>query len=131
MFWYIKKQLGACGYWDYAELSKDKEPDVEFVLVKDLVDGFQNNWGQFASKVNIVEKALKAGKRVVVVCRGGMSRSNAVVLAYLLKSGMEWDESYNLIRSNPEAMIEPKLLNQIREKCDAGYHSFALSGIGG
>lgn len=115
MFWYTKN-IGACGYHDYEDLSKNKELDIEFITVWDLIDGYQKNWGQFESKVKILEKLLKKGGKVAVVCRGGMSRSNAVVLAYLLKSGMEWDKAYNLIRTNPCAMIEPELLSQIKHK---------------
>ncbi|MCX6818444.1 MAG: dual specificity protein phosphatase family protein [Candidatus Aenigmarchaeota archaeon] len=116
MFWY-QNNLGTCGYYEYEDMKKQKT-DIEFIVVWDLVDGYQDNWGQFVSKVNAVEKALKQGKKVIVVCRGGFSRSNAVVLAYLLKSGMRWNEAYNIIRKNPQSMIEPNLLNQIKEKTE-------------
>lgn len=112
MFWYTEK-IGTCGQMEAKEIT---DKDIEIIEVWDLLDAYQENWGQFESKVKMVEKAIKEGKKVVVACRGGMSRSNAVVLAYLLRSGMEWGEAYNLICTNPMAMIEPNLLNQIREK---------------
>ncbi len=115
MFWYTEK-LGSCGHYDYKEIHKQKNPEIRFIIVYDLIDGYQENWGQFQSKVRAVEKALKTGKKVIVVCRGGMSRSNAVVLAYLLRSGMRWNEAYNTVRKNPVSMIEPGLLKQIQEK---------------
>ncbi len=112
MFWYTEK-IGTCGQMEAKEI---KDPDIEIIEVWDLIDGYQENWGQFESKVKMVERALAKGKKVIVACRGGMSRSNAVVLAYFLKSGMEWGKAYNLIRKNPMSMIEPNLLSQIREK---------------
>ena len=113
MFWY-QNNLGTCGYYEYKDMSAKKNPELEFIIVWDLIDGYQNNWGQFESKIRMVEKSLKQGKKVIVVCRGGMSRSNAVVLSYLLKSGMRWNEAYNIIRKNPESRIEMNLLSQIK-----------------
>ncbi|MCX6819626.1 MAG: dual specificity protein phosphatase family protein [Candidatus Aenigmarchaeota archaeon] len=115
MFWY-QDNLGTCGQAESRIIRHLKDKSIEIIIVYDLIDSYQENWGQFVSKVNRVEKALKQGKKVVVACRGGMSRSNAVVLAYLLKSDMDWNEAYNIIRKNPMSMIEPNLLRQIKEK---------------
>ena len=115
MFWYTEN-LSTCGQIESRKIKASKDDSIEIVEVWDLIDTRQDNWGQFQSKVNMVEKALKKGKKVVVACRGGMSRSNAVVLAYLIKSGMKWDDAYNIIRKNPDSRIRPELLAQIKER---------------
>jgi len=115
MYWFTKN-LGTCNYYDYESLNAVKNPEIEFVIVWDLVDGYQENWGQFMSKVKIVEKALKDKKKVMIVCRGGMSRSNAVVLAVLLRQGLDWYEANEVVHRNPESRIETNLLDQIKKK---------------
>ncbi len=114
MFWY-NENLGTCNYYNYESLRVKENPEIEFIIVWDLIDGYQDNWGQFMSKVQLVEKALKKGKKVIVVCRGGMSRSNAVVLAYLLKSGLDWYEANEVISKNLVTRIEENLKDQIRQ----------------
>lgn len=93
-----------------------KLENVKVELVTDLIDGKQMNVGQFKSKVNHVEKIIKSGKKAVIICVGGMSRSNSVALAYLVKQGMYFDEAYNLIREKvPIAKISMNLIDFVKE----------------
>lgn len=114
MFW-ITKNLGTASLPELEEVKKLKDVKVE--LVTDLIDGKQVNKGQFKSKVNHIEKIIKSGKKVVIICVGGMSRSNAVALAYLVKSGMDFDRAYNLIREKvPIAQISVDLTDFVKQE---------------
>ncbi len=114
MYW-ITKNLGTASLKELEKVKKLK--DVEIELVTDLIDGEQVNKGQFKSKVNHVEKIIKKGKKAVVICVGGMSRSNSVALAYLVKKGMDFDEAHNLIKEKvPIAQISMDLLDFIKKE---------------
>ena len=113
MFW-ITKNLGTASLPELEQVKKLENVEVE--LVTDLIDGKQVNEGQFKSKVNHVEKIIKSGKKAVVICVGGMSRSNAVALAYLIKNGMDYGKAYNLIREKvPIAQISTDLIGFVKE----------------
>lgn len=111
-------------YWITENLGTASLPEKEFIervdgvkieLVSDLTDGKQENKGQFKSKVNHVGKLIKDGNKVIVMCVGGMSRSNAVALAYLVKNGMEFNEAWDLIRDKvPIAQINMDLIDFVR-----------------
>lgn len=116
MIFWITKNLATCGQMEGRKLKKEKKEDIEVVKVWDLIDGPQENIGQFKSKVDKVERAIKYGKKVVIACRGGLSRSNAVALAYLVKNGMDFDEAYDMIREKvPVAQIDLGLIDSIKE----------------
>ena len=121
-------------YWITENLGTASLPEKEFIervdgvkieLVTDLADGKQENKGQFKSKVNHVGKLIKDGNKVIVMCVGGMSRSNAVALAYLVKNGMEFNEAWDLIRDKvPIAQINMDLIDFVKEN----YAKFFESG---
>src|SRR3989344_169745 len=114
MYW-ITKNLGTASLPELETVEKLENVEVE--LVADLKDGKQLNKGQFESKVNHVEKIINKGNRAVIICVGGMSRSNAVALAYLVKSGMEFDKAYNLIKIKvPIARINTDLVDFVKGK---------------
>ena len=114
MYW-ITKNLGTAALPELDAVRKLENVEVE--LVADLTDGRQLNKGQFESKVNHVEKIIKKGKRAVIICVGGMSRSNSVALAYLVKNGMGFNKAHNLIREKvPIARINMDLIGFIKEK---------------
>ena len=113
MYW-ITKNLGTAALPELDAVEKLENVKVE--LVRDLKDGKQVNKGQFESKVNHVEKIIKKGKKAVIICVGGMSRSNSVALAYLVKSGMDFNKAYNLIREKvPIARINMDLIDFVKE----------------
>ena len=114
MFW-ITKNLGTASLPELEGIKNLKNVEVELVI--DLIDGKQINRGKFRSKVDHVEKIIKRGKKAVIVCVGGMSRSNAVALAYLVKKRMDYDKAYNLIKEAvPRAQINMDLIDFVKEE---------------
>lgn len=110
---WITDKLGTASLKELDSLKKLKDIEVELVI--DLIDGKQINKGQFLSKITHIEKSIKNEKKVVIVCRGGMSRSNAVALAYLVKNGLDFDEAYNLISDKvPTLKIRTDLLEFVK-----------------
>jgi protein-tyrosine phosphatase len=110
---WITDKLGTASLKELESLRKLK--DVEIELVIDLIDGKQINKGQFLSKITHIENSIKKGKKVIIVCRGGMSRSNAVALAYLVKNGIDFDEAYNLLKHKvPILRIRPDLMEFVK-----------------
>lgn len=112
MYW-ITKNLGTASL---KELDSLKKENIEIEEVYDLIDGKQVNKGQFDSKVKHIEEKIKKGRKVVIVCRGGYSRSNAVAVAYLVKSGMDFGKAYKLVKEKvPIVRIRMDLMAYIKE----------------
>jgi len=110
---WITDKLGTASLKELESLKKLKDVEVELVI--DLIDGKQINEGQFLSKITHIERSIKKGKKVVIVCRGGMSRSNAVALTYLVKSGLNFDDACSLIKQKvPISRIRPNLLESVK-----------------
>jgi len=113
MYW-ITENLGTASLPEKEYIEKIK--DIKIELVTDLIDGKQENKGQFKSKVDHVEKLIKEGNKVIVMCVGGISRSNAVALAYLVKNGMEFNEALDLIKKKvPISQICMDLIDFVKE----------------
>ncbi|KAF8875647.1 protein-tyrosine phosphatase-like protein [Infundibulicybe gibba] len=56
---------------------------------------------------NHIDKALRSGRSVLVHCQQGVSRSPAVVIAYLIRNhGMSFDNAYSLLRRK-RACVKP------------------------
>jgi protein-tyrosine phosphatase len=56
---------------------------------------------------NHIDKALRAGKNVLVHCQQGISRSAAIVIAYLIRNhGMTYDAAFSLIKRK-RACVKP------------------------
>jgi len=54
-----------------------------------------------------IDKALRNGKNVLVHCQQGVSRSSAIVIAYLIKNhGMSYDSAYAFVK-NKRPCIKP------------------------
>lgn len=82
------------------------------VDVRDLIDGEGNDFEVFLGKVEEVENLINVNQKVCVCCESGISRSNAVALAYLVRSGMDFDEAYNMIKEKvPVVQIDMALLD--------------------
>ncbi len=112
MYWITDKLATA----SLAELEDIKKlNDIESVIVTDLADGEQKTPDLFDLKVRKVEEIIKNGKRAVVICAGGMSRSNSVAMAYLVRNSMDFDKAYDLIREKvPIAQINMALFDHIK-----------------
>jgi len=56
---------------------------------------------------NHIDKALRSGKHVLVHCQQGVSRSSAIVIAYLIRNhGMSFDNAYAFVKRK-RACIKP------------------------
>ncbi|KAF5370985.1 hypothetical protein D9615_010001 [Tricholomella constricta] len=56
---------------------------------------------------NHIDRALRSGKNVLVHCQQGISRSPAIVIAYLIRNhGMSYDNAYALLKRK-RACIKP------------------------
>jgi len=112
MIWITKKLAVSSMSW--VEVKKPK--GITIVDVRDLKDVGENDEKLFKSKVDKVETNIKSGKKVVICCDSGINRSSAVALAYLIRTGMSFEEAYELIkRKNPLAEIDVDLLNLVRK----------------
>jgi len=66
---------------------------------------------------NSIDRALRSGRNVLVHCQQGISRSAAVVLAYLIRNhGMTYDAAFALVK-HQRACIKPNsgFVNALRE----------------
>ncbi|MEA3342785.1 MAG: dual specificity protein phosphatase family protein [archaeon] len=112
MYW-ITKNLATASLPELEDIKKLN--GTEIVAVTDLADGKQKSPDLFDRKVQKVEKIINDGKRAVVICAGGMSRSNSVAMAYLVKNSMNFNEAYDLIRKKvPIAQINMALFDHIK-----------------
>lgn len=108
MYW-ITKNLATSSM---SEFMLRKRKNVVTVDVRDLIDGEGNDFEVFMDKVKEVGNLINTNQKVYICCESGISRSNAVALAYLVRSGMEFDDAYNLIRKKvPVAQIDMALLD--------------------
>src|SRR3989344_4229849 len=98
MYW-ITENLGTASLPEIDMIKKLENVKVE--LVTDLIDGKQVKKGQLKSKVKHIEQIIKKGKKVVIICVGGMS----------------FDKAHNLIREKvPIARINMDLIDFVKEE---------------
>jgi len=56
--------------------------------------------GYYQPAYDFIEKYLNRDENVLVHCKGGMSRSPAIICSYLMKKhGLPFDKSYQLVKS--------------------------------
>jgi len=107
MYW-ITKNLATSSMSEFML----RKRNVVAVDVRDLIDGEGNDFEVFLGKVEEVENLINVNQRICVCCESGISRSNAVALAYLVRSGMDFDKAYSLIREKvPVVQIDMALLD--------------------
>lgn len=77
----------------------------------DLIDGPGNTLDMFSAAVDHVHLMHKVGKRILVHCHGGRSRSAAVVVAAMMKiTGKNLCECYDLLHErNQRTRIHPHM----------------------
>lgn len=91
MIRWITDQLGTASYYDYERL--DSIADVQLVDVRELTDSEGNDPGQLLMFIDGAANQLRRGKRLVVCCDKGISRSNAIALGTLLATGMGYEQA--------------------------------------
>ena len=86
---------------------------VACVQVVHLVDG-ANEMVVFREAVALLEELIAAHGRVVVHCRAGLSRSPAVVAAYLKNAqNLEAKEALAFVKARRESTIVPELVELV------------------
>ncbi|KAG6914689.1 hypothetical protein DXG01_015934 [Tephrocybe rancida] len=66
---------------------------------------------------NYIDRALRSGRNVLVHCQQGISRSPAIVIAYLIRNhGMSYDNAFALLKRK-RACVKPNsgFVNALRE----------------
>ena len=113
MYW-ITKNLGTAPKYELNDVKKLE--DVEVVIAYDIRDGEGNTPLQIKRKVWKIAEIISKGKRAVIICKGGISRSNTIALAYLVWNGKDFDEAYNLIRERvPIVQFNQNLLDLVKK----------------
>lgn len=81
-----------------------------------LVDGPGNSHDEFRSAVSAVVAAHVSGKKVLVHCIAGQSRSAAVVVSALMAiHAINWCEAYDLlVKQKPNVRIHPAFSEFLR-----------------
>jgi nucleoside-diphosphate-sugar epimerase/rhodanese-related sulfurtransferase len=102
--------------------SGDLGPDIAVVDVRDLVDKIGNSPDAVLAKINQGAALLSAGRRVVVCCDYGISRSNSIAAGILsLHSAISFDEAVNEVRrTTGESEIKLEPLNVVRRALAGG-----------
>ncbi len=92
------------------------EHDMRLLDVRDLVDKFGNHPDAIYDKIETGLKFLKEGRRVVVGCDYGISRSNSVAAGLLsvFKNISFDDAAYQVVQSTGELEIKLGPLNAVR-----------------
>jgi UDP-glucuronate decarboxylase len=113
MIRWITDKLGTASYYDYESLQDSI--DVVLIDVRELTDKEGNKANFIMDKIQAVLKNLQDGRKVVICCDKGISRSNAIALGVLMASGISYEESLQILNKNIGARdINLGLLYDIR-----------------
>lgn len=111
MIHWITENLGT-GAWEKVE----KNPDLCIVDVRDLVDKSGNLPLVIKSKIDEALAHIEKGKKVVVCCDYGMSRSNAIAAGVLaISQDLSLEEAVRkVIEATGETSIKIEVLSVVR-----------------
>ncbi|MEW6380711.1 MAG: NAD-dependent epimerase/dehydratase family protein [bacterium] len=112
MIKWITDRLGTSAKIDAVE-----HPNIHIVDVRDMVDKLGNSIDEVKKKIEEVINPLNQGKRVVICCDYGMSRSNAIAAGALAKiSHISFNEAVGKVMSaTSEKAIKIEVLSVIRK----------------
>src|SRR5262245_7058189 len=99
--------------WDDAAT----ERDAIVVDVRDLVDKGGNSPDDVRRKIDEIVSGLTAGRRVIVACDYGMSRSNAVAAGALARVGrIDFDAALTkVLTTTGETSIKLEMVEVVRQ----------------
>ena len=108
---WITEQLGTAAY-DQVQCNQD----IHIVDVRELVDKIGNNPDIIQEKVQEGITLLKAGKRIVICCDYGMSRSNSIAAGILsVYKKIDFDSAIRIIQQRTgETEIKIQMLDAVR-----------------
>jgi protein-tyrosine phosphatase len=72
-----------------------------------------------AKVFSLIERTLSSGRKVLVACRAGQSRSASMVIGYLRLHGYDWDSAYRLVAQKRWISPHPRTLRRVRDVVDA------------
>lgn len=95
----------------------DSDKELEVVDVRDLVDKSGNSIGSIRAKIEKGICALKSGRKVVICCDYGISRSNAVAAGIITQyEAVSFDQAVKMVlHSTGEKSIKIEVLNAVRD----------------
>jgi len=127
VYW-ITWQLGTCAYYELKEAgfeevrhnfvtcNKTIKNAIAVYNCMDLEDGW-NEPEQLAGRILMIMSDLKAGRRVIVMCAAGISRSNGLAMGVLAcYHNLELDDAEKIVEKFvPRANPMPDLLDALKE----------------
>jgi len=82
-------------------------PNVDYIQIPIEDDEYTNIVKYFNYTYNLIDNKLKKGKKVLVYCQAGVSRSPTIVIAYLMKKlNINLTEAYELVLSK-RSIVKP------------------------
>lgn len=113
MIRWITDSLGTAAYDDAIH----DEKNFQIVDVRDLVDKRGNNTDVIRKKIDETLDILKQGKKVVICCDYGISRSNAIAAGVLSQlEGIPFSDAVQrIISSTGEKKIKVQMLSVVRK----------------
>ncbi len=68
-----------------------------------------------ARALSVIDGVLADGKRVLVACRAGQSRSASIVIGYLRLRGYDWDSACRLVEEKRWICPHPRTLQSVKD----------------
>ena len=111
---WLTEKIGTAAHSEV--LSSGLSEDVALVDVRDLVDKAGNSREIVLSKIDLAVRHLKEGRRVMIACDHGMSRSNAIAVGVIAKSeGVVFREAMARLKGKvDESGIKIEVLDIVR-----------------
>jgi len=111
MVYWITWQLGTSAYCDHEDLSL-----FTVYNLMDLEDGW-NEPEQLAGRMLMIMEDLRVGKRVVLMCAAGISRSNGMAMGVLCAyHNFSFDDAKKIVEYIcPRANPMPDLMDAVKE----------------
>lgn len=95
MISWITDKLGTASYYYYDSVRE--KTDAVAVDIRELADKEGNTASLTSEKIQIAIQRLQEGKKVIICCDRGISRSNAVAVGVLMVTGMPYEKALQLV----------------------------------
>ena len=102
-------------------LCADSVPHREGMTVEWLPvsDGEELPVQMIARALSLIDATLTSGRRVLVACRAGQSRSSSLVIGYLHLRGYDWERAYKLVEEKRWICPHPRTLQSVKDFLDS------------
>ncbi|GBD04372.1 dTDP-4-dehydro-6-deoxyglucose reductase [bacterium HR19] len=116
MIRWIKNYIGTASAKDIKRIQKE-HPDIFILDVRVLLDGSGNSPKVIREKIDEGLKALQSGKKIVVVCDQGVSRSNSIAAGIISSfERISFDEALKIVyKETKETEIKIEVIESVRE----------------